>query len=277
MSTTDVTTILGVPTILDKDFVTEKNIKSDPCPESQSSGPLPNTIGVLDLQPAVKSEPAQSESEILHTHALDCELHMQITNIISLRQDHSPPDTAEYSTDSTIMGGALTPQAHLLNSPTNTNGDFTWDSNESITTQDLLLPSPSVPQDVTENTRQTCLLVVTNISPIETLGTPTVLQDVTPASSHVSQDVTDNTKQSISQDVTGDSPLLVHPQDETRTDPSAIWNSGIEPIINILPENDVDSHDIVSTMNMLSEDTTNADVTVLASSGTVTSSYLNTG
>ena len=114
VSPTEVTTILGPPTLLDEHFVVEEKVKLDLSPHSLNAGPVSKTISVLDVHNVIKSEPAQSESEILQTHAPDCELHMQISNIISLRQDHSLTDTAEYSSDSTIIGGPVTPQAHLL-------------------------------------------------------------------------------------------------------------------------------------------------------------------
>ena len=73
---------------------------------------------------------------------------MQISNIISLRGDDSPTDTTEYSTDSTIMGGNLMPQAHLLNSSSQTNNEQhpTYENNEL---QDVTQASLGTVQDVT--------------------------------------------------------------------------------------------------------------------------------
>ena len=99
---------------------------------------------MLTLKTPIKREPVESVSEILTSHSPECELRMQITNIISLRGDHSPTDTAEYSTDSTIMEGTLTPQAHLLNSSSQTNDDHQPDIGESNVLQDITTSTGSI-------------------------------------------------------------------------------------------------------------------------------------
>ena len=216
VSSTDVTTILGAPTLFDEDFVVKEEVKLDLSPHPLNAGPVSKTKGVLNVHNVIKSEPAQSESEILQTHAPDCELHMQISNIISLRQDHSPTNTAEYSMDSTIIGGRVTLQAHLLNSSTYTDVDINQDSDES----------PGVSQEVTENLyktnstdfcdidhiergsqdvmdilHQTHSMDVTDISPTEKLSDSNSLQDVT------SQDITEHSHETHFKDVTGTSPI----------------------------------------------------------------------
>ena len=71
----------------------------------------------MSFQTSVKTEPIETIWEILDTHSPDCELHMQITNIVSLRSgSHSPTITEDYSTDSTIIAGVITLQAYLLHS-----------------------------------------------------------------------------------------------------------------------------------------------------------------
>ena len=83
VSSTDVTTILSSPTILDVDYVVEEQVKPDASPNSHNVSSVSETIGVLNVHNVIKMEPAQSESDILQTFAPDCELHMQISNIIS--------------------------------------------------------------------------------------------------------------------------------------------------------------------------------------------------
>ena len=177
---------------------------------------MSKSIGVLNVHSVIKSKPAQSESEILQTHAPDCELHMQISNIISLRQDHSPTDTAEYSMDPTIIGGTVTPQAHLLNSSTYTDGDIIWDSDESPgvsqeVTENLyqtnstdfcsINPIESESQGVTDELHQTHSMDVTDISPTERLSDLNSLQNIT------SQDVTVHPHETLPKDVIATSPI----------------------------------------------------------------------
>ena len=143
----DTTVILGTTTtVLDTDFIPEDDIKPDP--NMVKTEPEQSTFETTALNSPIKREPAESYSEILTSHSLNCELHMQITNIISLRGDDSSTDTAEYSMDSTIMGGNLTPLAHLLNSSSQTNDDQ-HPTFENSALQDVTQSSLGTLQDVT--------------------------------------------------------------------------------------------------------------------------------
>ena len=63
----------------------------------------------------VKEEQQETVGDVLTYHSPKCELRVQIANIMSLNPgEESPSTTLEYSTDSTVMGGITTPQAHLL-------------------------------------------------------------------------------------------------------------------------------------------------------------------
>ena len=65
----------------------------------------------------IKAEPLETVGDILTDHSLQCQLRIQISNIISIQgSTRTPTPTDEYSMDSTIQGGIVTPPAHPLDS-----------------------------------------------------------------------------------------------------------------------------------------------------------------
>ena len=269
VSSTDTTWILGtIPTILDPDYLPPGFIKSDPIEPSGMQGSMSlskDTDVTSYLQTTIKCEPAESMTEILDSHSPQCKLRMQITNIISLRQEYSPTDNTEYSTDSTIVGGILTPQAHVLNSSTlQLDDDSQLDTQCSISYTDMAQSLPTVSdhfdpfQDIT-GAQQDTLQDVTNTATEGTIDDSVITrQDKTEPGQDTSQDVTNtinttsdvNTvipNSTVSQDVTSSSQQndaynpeqvnsLQYDMSQSTTVPS-IMNDTPEPI-NITPECD---------------------------------------
>ena len=123
VSPSDTTQILSTqPTIFDESYITAEGLEPKPKPNdppdvtytiTESMG---STLGEITFQdPNVKTEAIETAEEIITQHSPQCELHMHITNIVSLQQPSmSPASTIEYSTDSTILRGIVTPQAHQI-------------------------------------------------------------------------------------------------------------------------------------------------------------------
>ena len=232
VSSTDITTILSTPTILDVDYVVEEQVKPDASPNSHYVSSVSETIGVVNVRNVRKTEPAQSESDILQTFAPDCELHMQISNIISLRQDLSP--TA--SSDSTIIGGTETPQVHLLTSSLDTNGDIIGANDESLgasqevtdnvqqinsTDHSHSIPIESGSQNATDELYQTYSMDVANIRPTDRLSDINILHNV------AFQEITVHPQETFPKDTIVTSPIESLADQSTLQDitPVTNWNS----------------------------------------------------
>ena len=229
VSPTDTTVILGTTTLLDADFVPKEKIKPDPnMVETNQEKTMPEAI---TWEHPIKKEPAESYSKILTSHSPNCELWMQITNIISLRGEESPTDTAEYSTDSTILGGNLTLQAHLLNSSSQTNDDQ-HPILEDSASQDITPPSVGTLQDVTNS-------VATYQNTAEQSSSYNEPVDKTTVAIHLHSSPTDTRNPDSTKD------------DKPNT------NQTLDPVINITPEYD-NSQDVMPATN---HDTYRQDVT----------------
>ena len=77
-----------------------------------------------------KSEPVMTVGNVLTEHSLHCQLRIQISNIISVQNpSRTPTPTDEYSTDSTIQRGIVTPPAYPL--------DSTSETKTSLNTSDI--------------------------------------------------------------------------------------------------------------------------------------------
>ena len=103
--------------------------------------------------PVIKHEIPDNVEDIITQHSPQCELHVHITNIVSLHQhNESPASTENYSTDSTLIGGVITPQAHLIGNS----------SSSESSSQDITVPSL---QDVTQKGHSHDLSTVNNAYP----------------------------------------------------------------------------------------------------------------
>ena len=97
---------------------------------------------------------------ILTEHSPQCQLRLQISNVISV-QDNTimPPPTDEYSTDSTIQCGIITPPVHPLDSTSSSSQHIAVQLNldeSNYSSKDITHTSITV-QDVTpQSDENTC-------------------------------------------------------------------------------------------------------------------------
>ena len=224
VSPTDTTHVLSTkPSIFDESYIATKGLepKTEPdlqhnlnCTITESMG---SALGeVMFPAPIVKHEHADNLKDLITQHSPQCELHMHITNIVSLQHpNESPASTENYSTDSTIIGGVCTPQAHLL-----LNLSLSVASSQDVTVPPL--------QDVTYDTlqAQSTMDKPWSMSGSQDL-TISTLQDVTngrPSPQNLASSISgsqDITTQSL-QDVTHGTPQHVFNVIPDMTEPSTL-------------------------------------------------------
>ena len=176
VSPTDTTHILNIrPTVFDDNYIPEEKVDLDLLPgfkytitESMGSSLGEISFPSSDRKITVKQEPVETVGDILMHHSPECQLCVQITNIISLSgANRIPMPTDGDSTDSTVLGGIQTSQAQLIDSSILMQDMQPIISSSDSCSQDTTL-HPSASQDVTPDTPHE----MDN-------GNATVLQDVT--------------------------------------------------------------------------------------------------
>ena len=151
------------PTVFDESYITAEGLE----PKLEPNNPpgvaytitesMGSTLGEITFQdPNVKTELTETAEEIIAQHSPQCELRMHISNIVSLQQpSRSPASTMEYSTDSTILRGIVSPQAHQIrsSSPSEASSQevtavYSQDVTQELSSQDVTCtddPSIDVP------------------------------------------------------------------------------------------------------------------------------------
>ena len=115
VSPMDTTVFLGTtPTVFDLDYIPDQKI--DPSEPSLSQEHIVQPTGeyiaidTVKSESDIKSEPLESVEQIMAQHSPQCQLWIQISNVISVPDViRTPSPTDEYSTDSTIQAGIITP------------------------------------------------------------------------------------------------------------------------------------------------------------------------
>ena len=91
-----------------------------------------SVTGQVKQEPEIKNEPIMTVGSVLTENSPHCQLRIQISNIISVQNpSRTPMPTDDYSTDSTIQGGIVTPPAYPLDSTSETKTSLDTSDNNS--------------------------------------------------------------------------------------------------------------------------------------------------
>ena len=137
------------PTLLDPDYFLEQSVSPSMNLTQDTNTSIIGEYSITNQvkqEPQIKTEPELKVGSVLAEHSPSCQLKLQISNIISVQNPpKTPMSTEDYSTDSTIQGGIITPPAYPLDTTTDTRTslDINYTPSKEVTS----LTSTS--QDVT--------------------------------------------------------------------------------------------------------------------------------
>ena len=137
------------PTLLDPDYFPEQSVSPSTNLTQDTNTSIIGEYSVTNQvkhEPQIKTEPEPTVGSVLAEHSPSCQIRLQISNIISVQNlPKTPTSTEDYSTDSTIQGGIITPPAYPLDTTTDTRTSL--DINDTASKEVTSLTSTS--QDVT--------------------------------------------------------------------------------------------------------------------------------
>ena len=115
VSPLETTIFLNATLMFDPDYIPETKVTPSHPNVSMDTGSIIGEVTTVKTEKEIKAEPEEIINDILTKHSPQCQLRVQITNIVSLQSaSNSPPTTDSYSTESTIVGGTITPPAYAL-------------------------------------------------------------------------------------------------------------------------------------------------------------------
>ena len=122
VSPMDTTVFLNkTPRLFDPDYNLEQKVDPTYIITSANMSVLIGEYTSVKTEGEIKTKPLDNIRDILSQHSPECQLRMQIGNIVSLRNTSRTPTQIDgFSTESTIVCSVKTPPAHALDSTTST-------------------------------------------------------------------------------------------------------------------------------------------------------------